>query len=125
MSISHHKMFHHISFPGDHSRNTHTSSMLFMISYSRYPLYVPLFAQRNRHILMGNKVLILKFLSLLSLNRSTPTITISLLKLGDILLNKKEYFLRICQKVFQISDVLNHLAIFIDYFLLLQLSQPA
>src|SRR4030042_2319722 len=124
MSISHHKMFHHISFPGDHSRDTDATAMLFMISCSRYSLYISLFTQRNHHILMGYKVLILKFLSLFPFNRSTALVAISLLKLGYILLNKKEYFLRICQKVFKISNVLDHLAILIDYFLLLQLCQP-
>src|SRR4030043_578747 len=125
MSISYHEMFHHIGFPSHHPYLTPTSSMLLLIRYSRYSFYVSLLTQRNHHILMGNKIFVLKLLSLFSFNSSAALVAIPLLKLGDILLNKKEYFLRICQKVFKISDVLDHLAVFIDYFLLLQLSQPA
>src|SRR4030043_1019673 len=99
MGISYNEMFHHIGFPSHHPYLTPTSSMLLLIRYSRYSFYVSLFTQRNYLILLGNKVLVLKLLGLFSFNSIAALVAIPLLKLGDILLNKKEYFLRICQEV--------------------------
>src|SRR4030042_4048948 len=98
MRVSYHTMLHHISFPGYHSRDTDAAAMLLLISCGRYPFNVPLFTQRNHHILMGNEVFILKFFSLFPFNSSTALVAVSRFEFSDILFNQEKYLLRVRQQ---------------------------